>query len=308
MKRVFILLIAAFWLILGPFAGAAVAGSKDKALATPSSDSKKTGSKGPASWKTMVKDPLLRSASVLVTDLSSGKVLYEKNADAVLPIASITKLMTAMVVIDAKQGLNDMLTVTSDDIDTIKGSYSRLSIGTKLSRNNMLRLALMASENRAASALSRHYPGGSKAFVTAMNRKARTLGLRETHFEEATGLNSANVSSAHDLARLVAAANKYPLIRKFTTTPKYTVAIQRQQQTFRNTNKLVRNSNWDISLSKTGYIKEAGRCLVMQAKLAHRHTIIVLLDSQGTLTRIGDANRIRSWIEHATMKQRDSAG
>lgn len=307
MKKVLTLLAVAFGLILGPFPDAAVAGAKDDTRTTHNSAGKKTP-KQAASKKASGKNPLLRSASVLVTDLSSGKVLYEKNADAVLPIASITKLMTAMVVLDAKQGLNDMLTVTTDDIDTIKKSYSRLSIGTKLSRNNMLRLALMASENRAASALSRHYPGGRKAFVRAMNNKARWLGLKETRFTEATGLSSANVSSAHDLARLVAAAHKYPLIRKFTTTHEYTVAVQHQKQTFRNTNKLVRNSNWDISLSKTGYIKEAGRCLVMQAKLAHRHTIIVLLDSQGSLTRIGDANRIRSWIEHATMKQRDSAG
>ncbi len=301
MKKVFILLIAAYGLIFVPVTGDAVAGAKDQ-TASHNTTANKIASKKPA------RDPKLRSASVLVTNPANGKVLYAKNADAVVPIASISKLMTAMVVLDAKQSMSGTLTVTTADIDTIKGSHSRLAVGSKLSRRNMLRLALMASENRAASALSRHYPGGRRAFVAAMNKKAHALGLRDTHFKEPTGLSSANVSSAHDLARMVAAAHRYPLIRKYTTTPKYTVTLQHKKQTFRNTNKLVRNPNWDISLSKTGYIKEAGRCLVMQAKLAHRPTIIVLLDSQGTLTRIGDANRIRRWIEHATKGQRGSAG
>ncbi len=308
MKKVFILLIAACGLVFGSVTGDAVAGSKDKTLATDKSASNKSASNRSTSRKSLTLDPMLSSASVLVTNPANGKVLYAKNANAVVPIASISKLMTAMVVLDAKQSMGGTLTVTSEDIDTIKGSHSRLAVGTKLSRRNMLRLALMASENRAASALSRHYPGGRRAFIAAMNRKAHALGLRDTHFEEPTGLSSANVSSALDLARLVAAAHRYPLIRKYTTTPKYTITLQHQKQTFRNTNKLVRNSNWDISLSKTGYIKEAGRCLVMQAKLAHRPTIIVLLDSQGTLTRIGDANRIRRWIEHATKGQHDNAG
>jgi serine-type D-Ala-D-Ala endopeptidase (penicillin-binding protein 7) len=303
MKRLFIPLIAVFGLVCGPVADCVAAGAKDKAPALHKSASKPT-----ASRKRLANDPKLRSASVLVTNPANGKVLYAKNANAVVPIASISKLMTAMVVLDAKQRMSDTLTVTTADIDTIKGSYSRLAVGTKLSRRNMLRLALMASENRAASALSRHYPGGRKAFVAAMNRKARALGLHDTHFEEPTGLSYANVSSAHDLARMVAAAHRYSLIRKYTTTAKYTVTLQHKRQTFRNTNKLVRNSNWDISLSKTGYIKEAGRCLVMQAKLAHRPTIIVLLDSQGTLTRIGDANRIRRWIEHPSKGRHGSAG
>lgn len=253
-------------------------------------------------------DPILRSASALVTDQSSGAVLYEKNAGAVVPIASITKLMTAMVVLDAKQGLADTLTIDVDDVDTLKGSRSRLRIGTQLSREEMLRLALMASENRAASALSRHYPGGREGFVAAMNDKARALGLAETHFEDPTGLTAANVSSARDLSRLVAAAHQYPLIREFSTAPDYQVWIAGRPQTFRNTNRLVANEGWNIGLSKTGYISEAGKCLVMQAWLKNRPTIIVLLDSQGKLTRIGDANRIRRWVEHLAQSQRQSAG
>lgn len=307
MKRTFIPLFAAFGLISGLLAGNAIAGLKDELHAAHKSTTEKTAPKKSASRKATARNPRLRSASVLVTNPANGKVIYSKNADMVVPIASISKLMTAMVVLDAKQGMSETLTVTNDDIDTIKGTHSRLAIGTKLNRRNMLCLALMASENRAASALSRHYPGGQKSFVAAMNKKARALGLKDTHFEEPTGLNSANVSSARDLARMVAAAHKYSLIRKYTTTPKYTITLGGKKETFRNTNKLVRNSNWDISLSKTGYISEAGRCLVMQAKVAHRPTIIVLLDSQGTMTRIGDANRIRQWIEHSP-KHRNSAG
>jgi D-alanyl-D-alanine endopeptidase (penicillin-binding protein 7) len=216
--------------------------------------------------------------------------------------------MTAMVVIDAKQSMSQKLTVTKDDKDWLKKTGSRLKIGTKLSRKDMLCLALMSSENRAASALSRYYPGGTKAFVTAMNKKAKELGLKKTHFAEPTGLNWANVSNAKDLAKLVAAAHKYKLIRKYTTRAEHSVTIKGKKETFRNTNKLVRKSNWDISLSKTGYIKEAGRCLVMRAKVADRPTIIILLDSQGTLTRIGDANRIRFWIEHAPKGALNRAG
>lgn len=305
MNKALIQLIVAFGLIFGSFAGNAAADLRDDMLTSIKSSDKKAP-KRQAYQSKWTKNPHLRSASVFVTDLSSGKVLYEKNADAVVPIASISKLMTAMVVLDAKQKMSAKLTVTKDDIDTIKGTHSRLKIGARLSRRNMLRLALMASENRATSALSRNYPGGRKAFVAAMNRKARALGLKETHFEEPTGLSSANVSCAHDLARLVAAAHKYSTIRKFTTTPKYTVTLRGKKETFRNTNKLVRKSNWDISLSKTGYIKEAGRCLVMRAKVANRPTIIVLLDSQGSLTRIADAKRIRYWIEHAPIRQRHS--
>ncbi len=307
MKRTLILPIAVLGLAIASPGGIAVADLREDIFSVHNSTVDNPTPQKSNPLKRWSKNPGLRSSSVFVTDPTNGKVLYEKNADAVVPIASISKLMTAMVVLDAKLDMGEKLTITKDDLDTIKNTGSRLNIGTKLSRRTMLRLALMASENRAASALSRHYPGGRKAFVAAMNKKARDLGLKETRFKEATGLNSANVSCAHDLARMVAAAHKYPLIRKYTTTPKYTVTLNSKPETFRNTNKLVRKSNWKISLSKTGYIKEAGRCLVMQAKVANRPTIIVLLDSEGRLTRFADADRIRFWIEHAP-KERGHAG
>jgi serine-type D-Ala-D-Ala endopeptidase (penicillin-binding protein 7) len=253
-------------------------------------------------------DPLLRSASALVIDQSSGAVLFEKNASAQLPIASITKLMTAMVALDAKPSLGEELTIGEDDVDILKGTRSRLRVGTQLSREEMLRLALMASENRAAAALSRHYPGGRDAFVAAMNRKAVELGLNETRFEDPTGLTAANVSSARDLTKLVAAAHQYPLIRQFSTTPEYEVNIAGRPRAFHNTNSLVSAEGWEIGLSKTGYISEAGRCLVMQAWLNNKPMIIVLLDSWGKFTRIGDANRIRRWVESASLPQRPTAG
>ena len=308
MKRALILLIMAFAASIGTYASNAKAITVDQSLLEHTSTSKKKLSRPPTSKQKWTKNPKLRSASVFVTDPSNGKVLYEKNANAVVPIASITKLMTAMVVLDAKLKMGKKLTVTKKDIDTLKKSGSRLKVGTKLSRKDMLRLALMASENRAASALSRYYPGGRKAFVAAMNKKAQKLGLNKTHFKDSTGLNWANVSNAHDLARMVTAAHKYKLIRKFTTTAKYTLTINRKKETFRNTNKLVRKSDWDISISKTGYIKEAGRCLVMQAKVAKKPTIIVLLDSQGSMTRIADAKRLRYWIEHAPKRQPGHSG
>ncbi|QDX79982.1 D-alanyl-D-alanine endopeptidase [Denitratisoma sp. DHT3] len=251
---------------------------------------------------------VLGSAAALVQDQTTGAILFEKNAGAVVPIASITKLMTAMVALDAKPGLEETLSIGDDDVDTLKGTHSRLRVGTELSRENMLRLALMSSENRAASALSRHYPGGRAAFVAAMNRKAQALGLTDTHFEDPTGLTAANVSSARDLTKMVAAAHQYPLIREFSTTSEYQVPLGRRTETFRNTNMLVRTGNWDIGLSKTGFINEAGRCLVMQAWLNNKPTIIVLLDSWGKFTRIGDANRIKRWIESASLNARPSAG
>lgn len=239
----------------------------------------------------------IKSSAVAVIDQSTGNVLFEKNAGAVVPIASITKLMTAMVALDVQPSLAEMLTISEDDIDTIKGTHSRLAIGTRLSREEMLRLALMSSENRAASALSRHYPGGRNAFVAAMNAKAKMLGLTETRFSDPTGLSPENVSSARDLVKLVNAAHQYPLIREFSTQDEYQVAVRGRPQTFRNTNALVRNEQWHIGLSKTGYISEAGKCLVMQVWLDNKPTIIVLLDSWGKLTRIGDANRIKRWVE-----------
>jgi len=249
----------------------------------------------------------LQSSAVLVQDQSTGAILLEKNPNAVLPIASITKLMTAMVVLDAKPDLNELLTVGEDDVDSLKGTRSRLKVGTHLGREEMLRLALMSSENRAASALSRHYPGGRDAFVAAMNAKAQALGLADTRFEDPTGLTAANVSSPRDLARLVDAAHQYPLIREFSTAADGQFNIAGRPQQFRNTNTLVKSPAWEIGLSKTGYINEAGKCLVMQAWLNNKPTIIVLLDSWGKLTRIGDANRIKRWVESASLA-RPSAG
>jgi D-alanyl-D-alanine endopeptidase (penicillin-binding protein 7) len=239
----------------------------------------------------------LKSSAVAVFDQSTGDVIYEKNADAVVPIASITKLMTAMVVLDAQPSLSEELSVGTEDVDTVKGTRSRLKVGTRLTREEMLRLALMSSENRAASALSRHYPGGRPAFIAAMNAKALQLGLTDTRFADPTGLTPDNVSSARDLVKMVDAAHHYPLIREFSTSEGYQVAIKGRPQAFHNTNALVKSDSWSIGLSKTGYISEAGKCLVMQAWLNDKPTIIVLLDSWGKLTRIGDANRIKRWIE-----------
>jgi D-alanyl-D-alanine endopeptidase (penicillin-binding protein 7) len=246
-------------------------------------------------------DLLLKSTAVVVQDQSSGEVLFEKNSDAVLPIASITKLMTAMVVLDAQLPLAETLTIGHEDVDTLKGTTSRLKVGTQLSREDMLLLALMASENRAASALSRHFPGGAAAFVEAMNHKAAAIGLKDTRFADPTGLTAANVSSARDLSKMVAAAAHYPLIRELSTTGERTVWANGRPIAFRNTNTLVRSpaSGWEIALQKTGYIREAGKCLVMQAWLSNKPVVIVLLDSWGRLTRIGDANRIKRWIENA---------
>jgi serine-type D-Ala-D-Ala endopeptidase (penicillin-binding protein 7) len=235
-------------------------------------------------------------------------VLYAKNIDAVVPIASLTKLMTAMVVLDAQLPLSDMVVVTKEDVDKVKYTQSRLHVGAMLARGDLLRLALMSSENRAAAALSRAYPGGRSAFVTAMNRKATQLGMWHTDFVDGTGLSSANVSTAEDVARLVRAAHGYPLIREFTTDSRYTVTLfSGQKLHYTNSNRLVKNSHWTIGLSKTGYISEAGRCLVLQATIAAKPVIIVLLHSWGTLTRIGDANRIRRWMESSNLL-RDSAG
>lgn len=251
---------------------------------------------------------VLRSAFALVEDQQTGELLIQKQAAAVSPIASITKLMTAMVVLDAKMPLRESLTIEHTDRDSIRHSHSRLPLGIRLARKDALLLALMASENRSAHALGRTYPGGFDSCVAAMNAKARSLGLNETHFEDTTGLSVGNVSSARDLARLVDTAYQYPLIRKFTTCKKATVHSGRRILEFRNTNHLIRNPRWKIGLSKTGYTDEAGRCLVMQAQVARRPLLIVLLDSQGRLTRVGDANRIRQWMEGTSMLQRPRKG
>jgi len=247
-------------------------------------------------------DPLdLKSSVALVLDQDTNEVLFSKNPQAVLPIASITKLMTALVVTEAQQPLGEVLTIGSEDIDTEKGSHSRLQVGTRLTREQMLHLALMASENRAANALGRHYPGGLNAFVAAMNLKAQSLGMKDTRYVEPTGLSSQNQSSATDLAALVKEVDKHPLIRQLSTSPEYAVAIGARSLQFRNTNGLIRSGEWDIGVQKTGYIAEAGRCLVMQAQLSGRKLIMVLLDSTGKYSRIGDAERIRKWLSEAAL-------
>lgn len=244
----------------------------------------------------------LKSSAALVLDSDTNEVLFSKNSQAVLPIASLTKLMTAVVVAEAKLPLGEMLTVNEDDVDTEKGSRSRLKIGTQLSREEMLHLALMSSENRAAHVLGRSYPGGLEAFVAAMNAKALVLGMKDTHYVEPTGLSSRNQSSAQDLATLVKAAHEHQIIRELSTSPEYQVEIGNRAMNFRNTNGLVRNPEWDIGLQKTGYITEAGRCLVMQAKLAGRQLIMVFLDSAGKYSRLGDAERVRRWINETPVQ------
>ena len=251
-------------------------------------------------------EPSLKSAGVLVLDPTTGQTLYSKNADEVTPIASITKLMTAMVVLDAKLSLDEPLQITGDDIALIKNTKSRLPIGSYFRRDDLMRLALMASDNRAASALGRNYPGGLPAFVDAMNNKSRELGLTHTRFVDASGLAPGNVSSAGDLGKLVMAATSYELIREYSTTEAVNVTLpdSKRKLSFVNTNRLVRGSEWQIGLSKTGYISESGLCLVMQAIIANQPVVIVLLDSWGKLTRVGDANRIKKWLEKNPGKMR----
>ena len=243
----------------------------------------------------------LESSAALVFDEDAAVPLYSKNSTSMQSIASITKLMTAMVVLDAQLPMDDKITVEYADVDTLRNSSSRLAVGTTLSRGEMLRLALMSSENRAASALARTYPGGLVAFVDAMNRKAVALGMQRTRFVDSSGLHSENVSTAEDLVKMVKAGYGYEVIREFTTTAAYDVEVNgsRRNLAFKNTNALVKSKEWDIGLSKTGYITEAGRCLVMHANIASKQVIIVLLDSWGKYTRIGDANRIKKWVENA---------
>ncbi|MDQ6916277.1 MAG: D-alanyl-D-alanine endopeptidase [Pseudomonadota bacterium] len=241
----------------------------------------------------------LASSSVLVMDAKAGNPIYSKAANTVTPIASVTKLMTAMVVLDADQPLDETVTVDIADLDLLRGSHSRLRLGSELSRREMLRLALMASENRAASSLARHYPGGFAACIAAMNKKAAELGMSHTHFSDATGLSSENVSTANEVALMVRAAAGYPMIRDATTTSSHYVEVQPTGTLlgFNNTNSLVRGGEWDIQVSKTGFIREAGKCLVMLTTIASRPIVIVLLDSYGKLTRVGDANRVKHWLE-----------
>jgi len=239
----------------------------------------------------------LKSSVALVVDQDTNEVLFSKNESAVLPIASITKLMTGVLVSEAQLPMDEIITITQADVDTEKGSSSRLRVGTELSRGELLHLALMASENRAAHALGRTYPGGVQVFVNQMNLKARLMGMQDTRYVEPTGLSSKNQSSAKDLATLVNYAHSDPVLRELSTSTGYQVAVGNRTLQYNNTNRLVKNPSWDIGLQKTGYITEAGQCLVMQAKVAGRKLIMVFLDSAGKLSRIGDAERVRKWVE-----------
>ena len=281
-----------------PASSAAKAKSKPKSSVSIPKKSASLAAAGATTWQEAGRLAVQSGSALVVEQEGGGDALYQKNAHAVVPIASITKLMTAMVVLDGAPNLQAPIAISDEDIDYLKGSRSRLSVGSAMTRETALLLALMSSENRAANALARHYPGGVPAFLAAMNIKAQSLGMRDTRFEDPTGLNSHNVSTAHDLAKMVAAAHRYPLIREFSTTPEATVEVNGREMAYRNTNPLVKSNAWDVGLSKTGYIQEAGKCLVMQARVADRRVVIVLLDSVGKLTRVGDANRIKRWMEH----------
>lgn len=239
----------------------------------------------------------LKSSVALVIDQDTREVLFRKNDHAVLPIASLTKLMTGVIVSSAKLPMDEVIMVTQDDVDTEKGSRSRLKVGTSLTRGELLHLALMSSENRAAHALGRTYPGGLPVFVALMNARAKLLGMNDTSYAEPTGLSSRNQSSAQDLATLVNTAHGDPLLRELTTSPGYQVEVGARTLQYNNTNRLVKNPQWDIGLQKTGFINEAGQCLVMQTKIAGRKLIMVFLDSAGKLSRLGDAERVRRWVE-----------
>jgi serine-type D-Ala-D-Ala endopeptidase (penicillin-binding protein 7) len=250
-------------------------------------------------------NPNIRSLRAIVVNQKTGEVIYEKNSDAKASIASLTKLMTAMVVLDSHLDLSEEIKISNQDLDRMKGTGSRLPVGTTTSRLELLKIALMASDNRAASALGRTYPSGKKAFIEAMNVKAIQLGMESSKFRDPTGLDKRNVSTAKDLVKMVQAAYEYPLIREITTTPAESILLGRRNTPlgFMNTNALVRKGVWDIGLSKTGYIQEAGRCLVMQTTINQEPIIMVFLKSHGKFTRIGDANRIKKWMEKSSYKK-----
>jgi len=244
----------------------------------------------------------LKSSVALVIDQDTNEILFRKNDQAVVPIASITKLMTGLLISEANLSMSEIIEISQADVDTEKGSSSRLRVGTQLSRREMLHLALMSSENRAANALGRTFPGGLPIFVSLMNEKARILGMQDTRYVEPTGLSSKNQSSAHDLALLVSVASQNSLLREYSTSHGHQVAVGNRVLQYNNTNRLVKNPIWDIGLQKTGYISEAGQCLVMQAKVAGRKLIMVFLDSAGKLSRLGDAERVRHWVETIPVK------
>ena len=248
-------------------------------------------------------EPKLKSSSVLILDQTDSSVLYSRNSDVASPIASITKLMTALVVLDAKQPMDEPLEITEAELDLPKLNFSRLSVGTLLTRGDLMHLALMASENRAAHALGANYPGGVSAFVRAMNEKAAALGMRNAHFADPTGLSSENVASPEDLSKLVIAASHNAIIREYSTDKSYRVRVRRHLVEFRNTDNLVANPTWNIIVQKTGYISEAGKCLVMEAVIEGRNVVIVLLDSFGKYTRVADAKRVKSWMESLSTQR-----
>jgi serine-type D-Ala-D-Ala endopeptidase (penicillin-binding protein 7) len=245
----------------------------------------------------LVRDLKLKSSSVLIIDQSDSSVLYSRHPDVPMPIASITKLMTSLVVLDAKQPLDELIQITDADRDMPKGGFSRLAVGTILSRGDLMHLALMSSENRAAHALGNNYPGGMPAMVAAMNAKAAELGMVSSHFVDPTGLSSQNVASPADLTKLVIAASHNPSIREYSTDQRYAVRVRKHMVEFHNTDNLVANPAWNIIVQKTGYITEAGKCLVMAAVIEGRSVVIVLLDSMGKYTRVADAKRIKTWME-----------
>ena len=247
--------------------------------------------------------PKLKSSSVLIVDQSDSSVLYSRRSDVAAPIASITKLMTALVVLDAKQPLDEPLAITQDEAVLPKCRGSRLSVGTVLTRGDFMHLALMSSENRAAHALGANYPGGVPAIVKAMNSKAAALGMTTAHFVDPTGLSSDNVASPEDLSKLVLAAAQNPHIREYSTDPSYAVRVRKHLVEFHNTDNLVKNPTWNIIVQKTGYISEAGKCLVMEAVIEGRNVIIVLLDSAGRLTRVADAKRVKTWMESTATER-----
>lgn len=289
MKKTIAILLLSLGLILPAYGATAPKQQDDEELAS-------------AVFK-MTSAPKLQSAIALIYDEQGMRPLYTKNAENVAPIASITKLMTAMVVLDAQLPLDEKITITADDADHLKGSSSRVRTGSVLTRGELLKIALMASENRAAAALARTYPGGTNVALAKMNAKARSLGMDSTRFLDPTGLHSGNVSTAQDLVLMVRAAQNYERIREFTTASSHVVKVAKHRQLrFSNTNPLVKSASWDIGVSKTGYISEAGRCLVMKATISKRPVIIVLLDSWGKRTRVGDANRIKKWMEGSTNR------
>ena len=293
MKRLAVLFFSLFAVATASFAGDRPAARAKSSKATRAvADFDKDG------------DPNLLSSAALVLDATTGETLFAKNADQVHPIASITKLMTAIVVIDSKLPLDEAVRISTEDLDTLKGTKSRLPVGAHFRRDDLIRIALVASDNRAAAALGRAYPGGLAAFVVAMNARAKLLGLDATQFVDSSGLAPGNVSSPADLGKLVAEASKYDLIRDYSTTAALDVTLpdSGRKLSYVNTNVLVRAGNWDIGVSKTGYISESGKCLVMQAMIANTPIVIVLLDSWGRLTRIGDANRIKRWLEKNPTK------